>query len=590
MSSSDIYVPLTILDLHEDGSTNVYVRHEELGHGGFAAVYRVTKKGTDFEYAMKVIPKSRYEGPQGQKLLEKLKNEIRIQRSLNHPNIVKSYNSFSDAFNYYMVVEYCSGHTVKELMQQQDTGHFTEEETKKILRDVIRGVVYLHNKKIIHRDLKLENFMVGSDGKIKIADFGVSRHLANDNEKRFSICGTPLYFSPELVQKSKEGYSYEVDIWTIGICAYGMLTGYAPFDLGERKLTYEAIKRCNYRFPPYISISSDAKDFIHSILRVDPSQRPSAIDLLNHHFISYENSLGSEIGNSTTQETCRYRCPCPLPNAINNQNGTQLAYKLRKMGIPRYHYKGIEECKHYDDNDSSDETETLKNTNFSSTSKTNQSESSYSKDESVIFPDFTIPNSFITRFCLHGKDIGYLLGDGSVGACFSDKSRMIMDPYENFIQFYESPFSSFEVLHLQNSLAKSNSSNSSSSRLGENSGISTKIDLLKRFSRSMKKAHAFFTIPPAHYEEIEPLHIVKYWVKKNDDVLFKFNDKNIQVNFGDHIKLIILWEKKKMTLFRSITDNCHLFSLNDVINLNHKSNEYQRFHSAKKLLNELKSL
>lgn len=345
--TSELYVPLTIVHARHDGTKDVYERHEELGRGGFASVYRVTNKKTNQEFAMKIISKDKYDNDPNGKMLEKLMNEISLQKSLNHQNILKSYGSFKDAFNYYIVLEYCPGKSVKELLRKSENGRLTEDEAKRILRDVVMGVVYLHNHKVIHRDLKLENFMIGADGKIKIADFGISRRLSYADEKRFSICGTPQYLSPELLQTTNTGHSYEVDIWAIGVCAYTMLTGRQPFDAGVKKLTYEAIKSCNYQFPSTIPLSAAAKDFIQVVLKINPKKRPNAIDLANHKFLCSFGPSSPPKPKSIPLPPTKFNTPLihknpglnPSPALMNNNLlPCRPRHMYVKESMPRYQF------------------------------------------------------------------------------------------------------------------------------------------------------------------------------------------------------------------------------------------------------------
>ena len=139
--------------------------------------------------------------PKQIKMNEKLKNEMRIQKMINHQNVVRSKNSFSDEFNYYIILDYCPGKSIRDYLRKSDHGRLNESEARRILKDVIHGVIYLHNRRIIHHDLKLENFIIGSDGRVKIADFGLATFC---DDQPSQICGTPNYMSPEIILKNKK--------------------------------------------------------------------------------------------------------------------------------------------------------------------------------------------------------------------------------------------------------------------------------------------------------------------------------------------------------------------------------------------------
>lgn len=283
MTQTQTTIPETIVYTHENGLKEVYIRHEELGRGKFATVYRVTVQGSSKVYAMKIISK-KFASSQGKLFLKDLKNEFIIQKKLNHPNIVRLKEYFSDEINYYVVLEYCPGKSIREYLKRSEKGYLSEPETRKILRDVIRGLVFLHSSNVIHHDLKIENFVIGLKGRVKIADFGLARILENEDDKQFLVAGTTYYLAPEIIQK--EPHSYEVDIWAMGVAAFIMLTGKPPFDGIKKENVYEKILDCDFHFPSNINISEEAKNFVTSILKIDPSKRPTAFDLFDHPFLT----------------------------------------------------------------------------------------------------------------------------------------------------------------------------------------------------------------------------------------------------------------------------------------------------------------
>lgn len=121
----------------------------------------------------------------------------------------------------------------------------TEPETRYYMKQILSGVVYLHNNKIIHRDLKLGNLFLNDELQIKIGDFGLATKIEFDGERKKTLCGTPNYIAPEIL--NKKGHSYEVDIWSIGCIMYTLLIGKPPFETSTLKDTYDRIKRCDYR-------------------------------------------------------------------------------------------------------------------------------------------------------------------------------------------------------------------------------------------------------------------------------------------------------------------------------------------------------
>lgn len=281
-------VPTTITYTRKNGTKEVFLRYEELGHGGLATVFRVKHQSTNKIYAMKIISKQHLRS-KGQFAVDKLKDEIRIQKKLNHPNILRSKLTFSDSLYYYIVLEYCPGQSIREYLKKSAKGYLSEAETKKILRDVIHGLIYLHKHKIVHHDLKLENFIIDSKGRVKISDFGLAsvfkeEEEENDEDSQSLICGTINYLSPEII--NREGNGFEADIWAVGVAAFIMLTGKPPFEGINKSIIFDKITKCEYHFPVQILLSPDAKKFIKEILQIKPYKRPTASDLLNYSFIA----------------------------------------------------------------------------------------------------------------------------------------------------------------------------------------------------------------------------------------------------------------------------------------------------------------
>ncbi|OHT06860.1 CAMK family protein kinase [Tritrichomonas foetus] len=520
-----VCVPLTLTRRHEDGTTSIFRRHEELGRGGFAAVYRVTETNTGKDFALKAISRDRVAKP---KSLEKLKSEISIQRSLDHPNILKSFDSFEDSSNYYILIELCPGHSVKDLVKR--SGHLSEAETARILRDVMAGLCYLHDNRIIHRDLKLENFLVGSDGKIKIADFGLSAKLDYDDERKYTVCGTPNYLSPELLTAASKGHSYEVDIWTIGVCAFAMLTGHPPFETTRTKLTYEHIKNCQYHFPTDIRISPIAKDFVRTILQLNPERRPNAQDVSLHPFLALpKQNVEPKAGIAPYKAKDALK---PRNEVLKPRNEVYEPIVQRRDNImvqPLHKYREEQE-------------------------------------------EITVPKHCVARFCDHSDKygLGYMLIDGTVGACFNDLTRMVMDPFETFVQYWDN----YQTVTPQIMDPKTGCEQK-------------KLSLLRRFSESLKKTKSMYELPAHHYSQTIPMRHVKYWMRNNDATLFRMDDRNIQVNFNDRTKVVIFWNSKKMIMIHSIKETGKLLPLNDVNNMSPLSEERKRFSVAKAMLAEM---
>lgn len=144
---------------------------------------------------------------------------------------------------------------------------------------------YMHSHRVIHRDLKIGNIFIGENMDVKIGDFGLATKLDFDGEKKRTICGTPNYIAPEVLE-GKSGHSYEVDIWSLGVIIYTLIIGKPPFETSDVKTTYRRIRMNSYNFPDHVPISDMAKDLIKRILVIDPKQRLTLEEVTTHPWLN----------------------------------------------------------------------------------------------------------------------------------------------------------------------------------------------------------------------------------------------------------------------------------------------------------------
>ncbi|CAM9276456.1 unnamed protein product [Ectocarpus sp. 6 AP-2014] len=243
--------------------------------GGFAHCYKVTCVETARPYAMKIVPKSTLVKSRAR---QKLQTEIKIHRTLQHPRVVRFEMFFEDRENVYILLELCANHLIRK------TKRFTEDEARRYMLQILEATSYLHQHQIIHRDLKLGNVFLDRDWNIKMGDFGLATKLAQDSERKRTICGTPNYIAPEILE-GKAGHSYQVDLWSAGVILYTMLVGRPPYESTDVKSTYRRILANVYTFPDSVPVSDSAKDLVGRLLQVKPELRPSLDDILNHPFL-----------------------------------------------------------------------------------------------------------------------------------------------------------------------------------------------------------------------------------------------------------------------------------------------------------------
>ena len=208
--------------------------------------------------------------------------EIKIHRTLHHHNIVHFELFLEDEKNVYILLEMCKNKSMAELLHRRKT--LTELEVRYYLLQLIAGLKYLHQERVIHRDFKLGNLFLTDKMEIKIADFGLAAKVGFEGDRRKTICGTPNYIAPEVID-GKLGYSYQVDIWSLGVIIYTLLFGKSPFETSDIKATYKRIKSNAYGFPEHITVSNDAKDLISNILNINPVIRPNLDQILHHKFL-----------------------------------------------------------------------------------------------------------------------------------------------------------------------------------------------------------------------------------------------------------------------------------------------------------------
>ena len=264
-----------------------YLRGKILGKGGFAKCYEATDLDTRELWAVKIVAKASLVK---QRAKVKLLSEIAIHKTLMHDKIVRYINHFDDPEFVYIILELCPNQTLNDLLKKKR--RFSEPEAQFYIYELVQGLIYLRRERVIHRDLKLGNLFLGADMELKVGDFGLAAKLDYDDEKKTTICGTPNYIAPEILDNHQKGHSFQVDVWSLGVVMFTMLVGKPPFEDVDVKSTYQRIRDNAYAFPESLYISSAAKNLIQSILRHDPKSRPTVFDIINHPwFISNGGSL-----------------------------------------------------------------------------------------------------------------------------------------------------------------------------------------------------------------------------------------------------------------------------------------------------------
>jgi len=156
----------------------------------------------------------------------------------------------------------------------------------------------MNSHRVIHRDLKLGNLFLNDKMEVKVGDFGLATKLEFDGERKRTICGTPNYIAPEILE-GKQGHSYEVDVWSIGVIIYTLIIGKPPFETSDVKTTYKRIRSNQYTFPESATISDEARDLITRILNGDPSKRPTIEEITKHPWLNKSDQIPRLLPAST---------------------------------------------------------------------------------------------------------------------------------------------------------------------------------------------------------------------------------------------------------------------------------------------------
>ncbi|KAM3919405.1 serine/threonine-protein kinase MARK2 isoform 10-T10 [Leptodactylus fuscus] len=252
-----------------------------IGKGNFAKVKLARHVLTGKEVAVKIIDKTQLNSSS----LQKLFREVRIMKVLNHPNIVKLFEVIETEKTLYLVMEYASGGEVFDYLVAH--GRMKEKEARAKFRQIVSAVQYCHQKFIVHRDLKAENLLLDSDMNIKIADFGFSNEFTFGN-KLDTFCGSPPYAAPELFQGKKYD-GPEVDVWSLGVILYTLVSGSLPFDGQNLKELRERVLRGKYRIPFYMS--TDCENLLKKFLILNPSKRGTLEQIMRDRWmnVGYED-------------------------------------------------------------------------------------------------------------------------------------------------------------------------------------------------------------------------------------------------------------------------------------------------------------
>ncbi|KAI1166887.1 hypothetical protein F5B18DRAFT_604613 [Nemania serpens] len=277
--------------VHEPPSTDrkdgaVYNVGKILGRGGFAVCYEGQLPGHRKKYALKIV-KSKMPS----KMEQKFQTELQIHSKMRHQNIVQFLRAFSFDSCTYLVLELCPNGSLMDMVKRRKG--LTEPEVRFYSIQIAGAIKYMHAKGVIHRDLKMGNIFLDKNMNAKIGDFGLAALLVTGKDmqtiRRTTLCGTPNYIAPEILEKGKKGHDHMVDIWSLGIIMFAMLTSKPPFQSSTTDEIYRRARNRDYEWPTAGSanqfISEEAKDIVATMLE-DADKRPDPDAIVQHRFFS----------------------------------------------------------------------------------------------------------------------------------------------------------------------------------------------------------------------------------------------------------------------------------------------------------------
>ncbi|KAM3131403.1 Serine/threonine-protein kinase plk1 [Paramecium bursaria] len=533
-----------------------YQRGKVLGKGGFAKCYEVTNLETKKAVAAKIIAKNSLTRNRSRQKVnfydsqKQLISEIKIHKSLHHPGVVQFEHVFEDHDNVYILLEICQNQTLNELIKRRR--RLTLLEVQCWINQIIIALKYLHNQRIIHRDLKLGNLFINDKMELKLGDFGLATKLDFDGEKKKTICGTPNYIAPEILE-GKTGHSFEVDIWSLGVIIYTLFVGKPPFETQDVKTTYKKIKAVQYSFPDHVPLPENAKNIIQRILVLEPAKRPTLDQILAHPFmttgtIPKQLHLSTLVGPPTNNWLQQYQTqqPSSSQKRMADTAPQQPLVKMQSQDRVSVLNEAQQQTSNNFMKDSRATSQKLLELRAQSSTKTLPTgilASTMNLPVRFIFTNFQQKNTRVSRADIYVKKwvdysskygLGYLLTNGCAGVFFNDSTKIIQDPTQNYFEYIEK--SNATQQYEMNSYSMNDYPKE----------LQKKVNLLEHF-RGYLDVETDKDFVDYQDDVKNPQVFVKKWLKTRHAILFRLSNKAVQVDFTDKTVIILNSDSKVVT-------------------------------------------
>jgi polo-like kinase 1 len=444
---------------------------------------------------------------------------------------------------------------------------------------LIKALKYLHSHKIIHRDLNLGNLLLTDKMEVKVGGFGLATKLEFEGERKRTVCGTPNYIAPEILD-GKQGHSYEVDIWSLGVIIYTLIIGKPPFETQDVKTTYKRIKMNSYSFPEGALISDAAKNLITEILNSDPVKRPNLDQIISHDFFNQGTSIPKFLPTSIlacppSLSYIRQFMPDANPSGIVPKTTSSMSrdptstinsgLNTKTANITDRQSKNL----NYGSNTSNQMTSDVNRpatTNYTGKNKIDNTTKTDTKNQISINDkntgktnELVGPDIWVKKWVDYSSKygLGYLLSNGSTGVFFNDSSKIVLDNKGvNFSYIERRVTDKQEVIanHTLNDYPKE---------------LQKKVTLLQHFRSYLEGEN------PQGKGEMDEVGIsktidnnidsnggkqqitsntsstgfvyVKKWMRTRHAIMFRLSNKIVQVCFQDHTEIILSSESRVVT-------------------------------------------